>query len=410
MSMALIHHLRHLRAACVVAALGSTVKAAAALHLSQSSVARAVQDLEQALGMALFDRGGRGMFPTEVGRALLDRVDRALSFLMGVRLIAAREVKPLAWVEQRWATRGTHRHLSVLISLAATRSESASAGDLGISQPAVHQALAQLEHMVGAQLFMRARRGLRLTEAGENALHAAKLCRAELEQADEELELRMGSARGRLVIGTLPFSTGRLLACAIDRVLDRYPALDVTVVDGTYDVLIQDLREADIDFVVGALRPTLPAPDVVQETLFVDALAVMVRAGHPLAQRNTLTWSDLRQAEWIMPMPHTPADQAFDQCLRQAGLPRPSNSLRVNSAMMMVAVLVNSDRLAMLAPRQFEREIDAGLMVQLPLPVHHAPREIGLVRRANYWPTPAGRELMEALRRIGMEMVPTSAI
>lgn len=46
--------LKRLRAACAVQALGSTVQAAQALRVAQSSVARAIQDLERACGQVFF--------------------------------------------------------------------------------------------------------------------------------------------------------------------------------------------------------------------------------------------------------------------------------------------------------------------------------------------------------------------
>ena len=56
--------------------------------------------------------------------------------------------------------------------------------------------------------------------------------------------------QGRLVIGTLPFSTGMLLAASVDRVLRSHPGLGITVIDGTYDQLTRQLRFAEIDLVV----------------------------------------------------------------------------------------------------------------------------------------------------------------
>ena len=67
--MALAESWRGLRAAAVVAAAGSTVRGAELLHLSQSSVVRAVQALEATLGWMVFERSAQGMQPTAQGRA-----------------------------------------------------------------------------------------------------------------------------------------------------------------------------------------------------------------------------------------------------------------------------------------------------------------------------------------------------
>ena len=115
----------------------------------------------------------------------------------------------------------------------------------------------------------------------------------------------------------------------------------------------------------------------------------------------------MRDAQWVMPMPNTPAQAAFERTLLAAGLPMPSSALRVNSALMMLAVLAQSDRLAMMAPRQLQREIETGLLVELKLPVSHEPRMIGVIRRADYLPTPAAQMLADTLRDVAQAIAGT---
>ena len=89
---------------------------------------------------------------------------------------------------------------------------------------------------------------------------------------------------------------------------------------------------------------------------------------------------------------------------RAAGLPPPVDPVRTNSALMMQALLANSDRLALMSPRQVAGELAAGLLVQLPLPVQHARRRIGVMQRADYLPTPAAAELLQALHAVGRRL------
>jgi LysR family transcriptional regulator, regulator for genes of the gallate degradation pathway len=402
MPLQLVDHLRALRAVCAVDSCGSSIAAAQALHLSQSSVVRAVQALEATLDGALFERSGRGMVATDMGRGVALRTRRALLHLASVDPRGRRGAgaDALAWTASRLAAGVGARHLAVLPALAQGGSEAVGGARLGISQSAVHQTLVQLEHMAGAALFVRGRKGLRATEAGESVLRAFKLACAELEQAGDELAARRGVVQGRLVIGTLPFSTGRLLSEAVDRVLRVHPGLGITIIDGTYNALLHQLRHAEIDVVVGALRPTLPGSDLQQEPLFLDQLAVVARARHPLAQKRNLVWQDLRGQAWIMPMPNTPAQTAFEEALQVAAIPLPGDALRVNSALMMQSLLAQSDRLALMSVRHLQGEIDAGLLVVLGVPVQHAPRSIGLVRRSEYLPTPAAQCLLDALHRV----------
>ncbi|MEO8120377.1 MAG: LysR family transcriptional regulator [Rhodoferax sp.] len=399
--MALVDEMKYLRAACAVALTGSTVRAAQALHLSQSSVTRAVLALEASLQQVLFDRSGRGMQPTPEGHALLARGIRALQHLVVTPQRKSSRSEMLRWMGCRLSLGMGARHIQVLLSLSRTGSETLSAAQLGISQSAVHQTLAQLEHFSERALFVRSRQyGLRLTELGDQVMRGCKLCLSELQQADEVLAAMSGRVEGRIVIGTLPFSVGPLLPRAVDQVMRALPGLQVTIIDGTYDALLNQLRDAEIDLMVGALRAQLSAPGLMQEALFVDRLAVVVRADHPLAHRQKLVWRDLRDAQWIMPMPNTPAQAVFERVLNDAGLKLPAAGLRVNSALMMQSLLMQSERLAMMSPRQIQAEVQAGLLAVLPLSMPDAVRTIGLIRRSDLLLTPGMQMLLDTCRQV----------
>nr|WP_315480027.1 LysR family transcriptional regulator [uncultured Rhodoferax sp.] len=400
--MELLPHVRLLRALAAVAQAGSSQRAATLLHVAQSSVIRAVQQLEAALGSPLFERVGRGMQPTVRGRQLALRATRALQLLADADRHRTRSAA--VWHHSPLALGVAARHLQVLQALVDTGSEGRAAQQLDVSQPAVHQSLQQLEHMAAASLFIRARSGLRLDEAGEGLLLASRLAQAELRQAVDEWPEPGAALQGRLVIGTLPFSTTMLLAPAVEQLLAQQPGVQLVLIDGTFDALVAQLRHAELDCIVGALRNTPPSADLSQEVLFEDRLAVMARAGHPLAQRRRLGWAALRTAQWVMPMPNTPAEKAFAQMLQAVGLPPAAGQVRANSALMMQAMLQDSDRLALMSPRQVAREMAAGLLVELPLPVQHAPRQIGAMWRTSYLPTPAAAQWQGILRQVGLAL------
>jgi len=70
--------LQQVRCFCAALELGSFTAAAASLRVSQPAVAEQIRKLEQALGADLFVRGGRGVVPTEAGRAFAEHAVRSL--------------------------------------------------------------------------------------------------------------------------------------------------------------------------------------------------------------------------------------------------------------------------------------------------------------------------------------------
>lgn len=95
-----------------VAELGSLSKAADRLNIAQPALSRQIRMLEQEIGQTLFERHGRGMLITEVGREVLAHATRVMAELEAIRAAAS---------EARSSFRG-----AVSIGLTSTASEIAT--------------------------------------------------------------------------------------------------------------------------------------------------------------------------------------------------------------------------------------------------------------------------------------------
>jgi LysR family transcriptional regulator of gallate degradation len=380
--------LRLLRVAEAVARLGSAGRAAEELHLSVSAVSRAVVMAETLLGQALFDRAARGMHATLAGTVVASRAGRALAQLRqgGGRGLALRATDPM---------------LRALVAVADSRSEAVAAARLGISQPAVHQALKQLEHAAQQRLLERSRRGTRLTEAGERVLHAVRLALAELRTGHDELATLSGASGGSVALGALPMTADVLVPQALSRLFAAQPGVMVTVADGTYEALLLQLRHGDLDFVVGPLRGADAPPDIVEHQLFVDRLVPVVRAGHPLAAARTgrrRALKDLLRWPWIGPLPGTPARNAFERAFNDAGLDAPRVDLQANSPPVVRSVLMGSDHVAMVSMLQIRAEVASGLLAVVPVAVSGTERSIGAMLRRDTQLSSVADAALAALR------------
>ncbi len=74
----MIHDLRHVKAFLAAARIGNFTRAAAEMHISQSAFTVQIRQLEEALGVRLFDRGKRRVALTAAGRELLDPLERII--------------------------------------------------------------------------------------------------------------------------------------------------------------------------------------------------------------------------------------------------------------------------------------------------------------------------------------------
>lgn len=379
-----IEWLKALRCLAAVAAQGSTMKAGQALHLSQPAVTRAVLDLERQVGEALFDRGARGMAATGLGKRMAQRADRLQQLLALGAAEALKLAAPMprrAPTPERFAAVVAPASLKALLLVAAHGSESRAAQVLGLSQPAVHRSLRVLEDACGAALYLKSARGTRLTDSGEALLRRVKLAIAELRAMEADIAASRGAVRGRLVVGALPLSVHLVLPQAVAALRQRHPQVQVTVVDGTYDSLMQQLRQADVDIVIGALRAA-PLPEVAQQTLFQDDLSIVARPGHPcLLSGRAPALADLLQWPWVVPLPATPARAALQRLFHEAGLAPPPDHLQATSAQFTRAIVMHTDHLALASRGQVQEDEEAGVLRILPVDMRGTSRTIGIALR-----------------------------
>ncbi|MDP3085647.1 MAG: LysR family transcriptional regulator [Rubrivivax sp.] len=108
-------------------------------------------------------------------------------------------------------------------------------------------------------LFYKLMSATRLTPAGEALLRRVKLAIAEVQAMEGDLAAWKGEIRGRIVVGVLPLSVKTFLPQAVDALLAIHPNIEIQIVDGTYESLVQQVLSADVDAIAGALRADAPS-------------------------------------------------------------------------------------------------------------------------------------------------------
>jgi DNA-binding transcriptional LysR family regulator len=196
--------------------------------------------------------------------------------------------------------------LEVLRSAAALRSFSAAGQALGYSQSAVSRKIAALEGAVGAALFERAPRGVRLTEAGVLLLEHATTALDELDTAQAAIAHLSERMAGQLAVGAIPTAGIALVPRAVARLAVSYPEVQVALHEDSTPALVERVVAGSLDVAVVALRPGGREQDfgpLRPELLLVDPLRVAVPAGHQLAGRKRVGVDELRDEPWIIGRP-----------------------------------------------------------------------------------------------------------
>lgn len=285
------------------------------------------------------------------------------------------------------------------MAVGRTGSFASAARLLGISQPSVYRAASQLQALADVALLERSSSGIALTRMGQVVARSASLAFQEIRLAYQDLSALKGMANGRVLVGSLPLARSQILPDAIQALSRQYPDIAIAVVDGAYEFLLDELLNGSIDVLVGALRGLAPSSGVTETPLVEDRLSVIARSDHPLQSCRNLTAGDLFGYGWVVGREGAPGRAEFNAMFERAGVALPAGLVETGSLATLRGLLLNSDRLAMLSPRQAVIEIEAGLLRPLAFELPETDRIIGLTLRNSFVPTTPQSLLIEELHR-----------
>lgn len=387
-------NIRHLRALSAICRLGSVSAAAQAISLSQPAVTQGMARLERQLGRTLFERRADGMNPTAAGAILCARVDKAMASLVaGFRAARGGSATGGFAEADRLVTMA---QLRALIALADAGSYISASTATGLSQPSLHRAVRELETASGLTLFVRRGRGVAITSAGRTVVRAFRLARTEIQSGLFEIAALDGLAVGRIAIGAMPLARAKLLPRAVARFHAAHPDVRIDIVDGPHAELMEQLRDGDLDFLIGALRYPEPGKDVEQRRLFEDHLVIAARAGHPLADNDKAapSWEALARYPWVIAGKGTPMRRLWEKMFADAGVNPPAAPVSCGSVLAIRSLLLEGDYLTLLSPDQIARDLESGLITAIGGPLPGTSRPIGVTTRAGWQPTTLQAEFL----------------
>src|SRR4051812_3025696 len=172
-----------------------------------------------------------------------------------------------------------------------------AAQHLNVTQPAVSKALAAMERTLGVRLLDRSRNGVAPTPYGEAMLAGGLAVFDELRQSVVRVRHLADPNSGILQIGcTQPLALG-FLPMVIERMRRDYSGIRFRVIEGD---LKQHLRQRRIELAIG--RAYLGSdPDLHEEMLFDDPLAITAASSNPWAHRRKIRLKDIYDGPWTIP-------------------------------------------------------------------------------------------------------------
>lgn len=238
------------------------------------------------------------------------------------------------------------RQLRYFVKTAETLNFSEASRALNIAQSTLSQQIRQLEDELDVKLFERNSHAMYLTEAGSELLPLALQTVRDATACTDRMHDLQKMLAGTLNIG-VTYSFSPILTETLIEFTREYPNVRLNVFYKPMAELMEMLRSRSVDFVL-AFRPSVRIEDIESHVLFDNHLAVIVRDGHPLAQKERIGIADLSRYNLALPSKGLQARNAFDHYL-SARSGRLDIHIELNEVNILLELIKHSNMVTVLA-------------------------------------------------------------
>jgi DNA-binding transcriptional LysR family regulator len=226
--------------------------------------------------------------------------------------------------EARIGRRLRLRDLNILLAVVQSRSMAKAARELSVSQPAVSQAVAGLEHTLGVRLLDRSAQGVEPTAYGRALLKRSLAAFDELGQAVRDIEFLTDPTQGELRVGCPESIVAAFLPALLERFSRQHPQVIVHVEQiNNVSPHFRELRDRKVDLVLARILNSFVAEDLEVENLIDDRPFVVAGTKSGWIGRRKARLADLVDDPWVLPSSETLAGSVTLQAFRAENLELP---------------------------------------------------------------------------------------
>ena len=310
---------------------------------------------------------------------------------------------PGAIPEDRISRRLRFRDLQVFFSVVQCGSMAKAANVLGVTQPAVSEVVAGLEHAFGVRLFDRTPRGVEPTIYGRALLKRGAAAFDELKQGIRDIEFLADPSKGEVRIGCPDSLAGGLLAPFVQKFCTRYPGMVIAIEPVPWPTLeMPELHARKLDVVVGRLsKPQADDPfgdDVDVEILFEDEAVIAAGPNSRWARRRKISLADLRDASWVGTARESLTTTLLGRAHAAAGLPPPAMRVTTFSVRLRAHLLARGDFLAAMPRSMLKLNPECRGLRELPVKLPNSSFPVIIVTLKGRTMTPPVELFLDRLR------------
>jgi len=298
------------------------------------------------------------------------------------------------------------RHLHLIAAISDTGGVTAAAAKLHLTQSALSHQLRDAEGRLGARLFDRVGRRMRLTPAGERLLRAARPILESLDQAEQDIRRAGRGDAGPLRITTQCHTVYHWLPGRLKIFRRSHPDVEVQIVAGATDEPLVWLLEGRIDLAIASRFGR--DHRLASRSLWSDEMVVVMHPHHPLARRRQIEARDFADQHLFVYSLPVESNMVFREILIPARVtPRRLSHIQLTEALI---EMVKADLgITVLQRWSVAPQLERGELVARPLTARGKLRNWSAVWRRRPDPPAWLIDFVEVLARHPVPLGRTSA-
>ncbi|MGB1949698.1 MAG: hydrogen peroxide-inducible genes activator [Marinobacter sp.] len=207
----------------------------------------------------------------------------------------------------------TLTELRYVVTLARERHFGRAAERCHVSQPTLSVAVKKLEDELGIPLFERSKSSIRVTETGQRIIEQAQRVLDQVGVIKDMAQDGKNQLNSPLRVGAIYTIGPYLFPHLLPELRRAAPDMPLFIEENYTASLRQKLRHSDLDAIIIALP--FEEPEVVTLPLYDEPFVVLLPAGHPLTEKESLTAEELAREQLLLLGPgHCFRDQVLESC------------------------------------------------------------------------------------------------
>ncbi|MDS9469405.1 LysR family transcriptional regulator [Paracoccus sp. MBLB3053] len=267
---------------------------------------------------------------------------------------------------------------------------------LNVSASAVNRFVLEMEEDLGAPIFERLPKGLKLTTSGEMLVaHIRETLRAH-DRMRAQIKALKGLSRGEVTVATMATLAAGRLADVVAEFRETHPQVDLRVTVGTRPEVIEAVASGEAELALAYNLPIDPRLHLAAE--FQHQLGAVVARNHPLTIKSSVRLSDCLVYPLVLADPSLSLREVVQNLAPAGSVLMPT--VETNSTELMKRLVRRAPHITFLNRVDVDQELRDGDLAFLPLEAAAGRQRLMLAHRARGQLSPAGSRFLQLVQRL----------